>query len=196
MRQSPTLVTCLLVLFAVVATGCVPSSPEEQVAAARAQYSVKLESFTAEEPPAAPVIEEPAAAEEAVAEAAVAAVAATAEEAAEGEEGFEGMEEEAPPETGPQPTNVILHLLVRFGGAEALPGITVEVTQADPFGKEKEPTLHWIETAGMTKSDVKQHDLRLEGVEFEDGDAFAVTLREVVPAEQRSQYREFSEAGP
>ncbi len=198
MRQTPHFVTCfVLALLAVASAGCGPASPEEQVAATRAQYTVRLESFTAEEPPPAVeemMMEEAAEAVAAVEEAAEAAEAA--EETAEGEESGEVLEEEAPVESGPRATDVILHLLVRFGGKEALPGITVEVTQADPFGKEKEPTLHWIETAGMVKSDVKQVDLKLEGLEFEEGDAFAVLLRAPVPAEQRSQYREFTEAGP
>ncbi len=129
-------------------------------------------------------------------EAAVAEEAAMAEAAAMAEEGATEELVEPAEESGPRPMDISLHLLVRFSGDEALTGITVEVTQADPFGKEKEPTLHWIETAGMGKSDVQQVDLRLEGVEFEDGDAFSVLLREVVPAEARSQYREFAEAGP
>ena len=193
MRQIPRLVIlCLLALAALAVVACGPGSPEEKVAATRAQYTVRLESFTAQDP--APAVEEAAPAEEGAVAGEAAAVAA--EEAAPVEEATEGMEEEVGEVSGPRPMDVVLHLLVRFGGTEALPGITVEVTQADPFGKEKEPTLHWIETAGMSKSDVKQVDLELEGVEFEDGDAFSVLLREVVPAEQHSQYREFAEAAP
>ena len=202
MRQISQLITCCLVAFVfLVAAGCGPNSPEDQVAATRAQYTVRLESFTAEQPEPEPVMEEEVVAEEgeAAATATASAVesAMVAEEAVAGEEGAgeEGMDEEEVVESGPRPTDVILHLLVRFGGDEALPGITVEVTQADPFGKEKEPTLHWVETAGMGKSDVQQVDLRLEGIEYEDGDGFSVLLRQTVPAEDRAQYREFAEAG-
>ncbi|MCP3958299.1 MAG: hypothetical protein GY719_10650 [bacterium] len=197
MRQIPhRLLLCGLAAILFMVFGCGPGSPEGKVAATRAQYTVKLENFSAEEPPP-PMLEAEAVTEE-VEEAAVAVmseeVAVTAEEAAESEE--TDVELETVMETGPRPMDVVLHLLVRFGGDKALPGITVEVTQADPFGKEGEPTLHWIDTAGMSKSDVSQVDLRLEGVEFEDGDAFSVYLREVVPAEQHSQYREFAEAAP
>lgn len=197
MPQTLRHVTSVLVaLAALSAVACGPGSPEEQIAAARAQYTVRLESFTAEQP--APEVDEmapTAVAEEAAG--AAEAVAVAAEAAAEAESGeSEAMAEEVPEESGPKPTDIILHLLVRFGGEEALPGITVEVTQADPFGKEKEPTLHWIETAGMTKSDVQQIDLELEGVEFEDGDAFSVLLSQHVPPEERGQYREFAEAAP
>ena len=199
MRQTSQLIACCLTaLFVFAAVGCGPGSPEEQVAATRAQYTVRLESFTAEEPE--PVIEEMEIAAEATAEAGEAVAAAEGAmvaEAAAAEEGMEGEgeTEEEVVESGPQPTNIVLHLLVRFGGEQALPGITVEVTQADPFGKEKEPTLHWIETAGMTKSDVQQVDLRLEGVEFEDGDAFSVLLSQSVAPEDYGKYREFAEAG-
>lgn len=198
MRQIPhRLFFCGLAALLLM-VGCAPGSPEEQVAKTRAQYTVKLENFSVEEPEPEPMPEPEMAEEAGEAEgAAMAAEAAVAEEAAEGEAAAEEMDEELEEvmETGPRPMNVILHLLVQFGGDESLPGITVEVTQADPFGKEKEPTLHWIDTAGMAKSDVKQVDLRLEGMEYEDGDAFSVLLSTGIPADT-SGYREFAEAGP
>ena len=201
MRQTPRRleVWIFAVLFALALSGCGPTSPEAKVTAARAEYTVRLENFTVREPEVEemmPEMEEgedgePMAAEEAASSEEMAA-SAEGEMAAEGMEMAEGAMEE---ETGPRTVDVILHLLVRFGGDKALPGITVEVTQKDPFGEEKEPTLHWIETDGMIKSDVRQVDLVLESVEFQDGDAFSVLLREVVPENMRSQYREFSGAG-
>ena len=162
--------------------------------ATRALYSVQLENFTVKEPPAPEpaVVEVAEEAMEVAAETVATAAEAAAEAEGEAEEGMEEMEMEE--QSGPQPRDIILHLLVRFSGDEPLAGVTVEVTQADPFGKEKAPTLHYIETANMTKSDVRQVDLQIEGLEFEDGDAFAVNLREVVPAEDRGSYREFAEA--
>lgn len=71
-----------------------------------------------------------------------------------------------------------------------------EVTQTDPFGEEKESTLKWLHTEGMVQGDFSQEDVEFKGVEFEDGDAFSVALREVVPPESRGQYREFAEAAP
>ena len=196
MRQfSRHLTICSLVaLFLLTLSGCAPQSPEERVAAIRAQYTVRLESFTVKEPtpefPEAPAEEE--------AEAVEAEAGAVEAEAVEPEAAPEDLDLGEPEEiaSGPRPMDVVLHLLVGFGGEESLPGITVEVTQADPFGKEKEPTLLYIETAGMVKSDVKQVDLKLEGVEFEDGDGFSVLLSQAVPAAERSKYREFAEAGP
>ncbi len=206
MRQifSHSLVLLLAILFVLTLPGCGPSSPEAQVTATRAQYTVRLESFSVKEP----VMEEAVMAEPAMEEASemaeVAAVAVAAEaaaaEAEEGEEGEGGEmgadEMDLEEASGPQPKDIVLHLLVRFNGDTALPGITVEVTQQDPFGKEKEPTLEWIDTAGMSKSDVKQVDLVLEGLEYEDGDGFSVLLSQAVPAEERGQYREYAEAAP
>ena len=54
---------------------------------------------------------------------------------------------------------------------------------------------HYIDTAGMINGDTRQVDFLLEGLEFEEGDAFAVTLAQGVPADL-SQYREFSEPAP
>ncbi len=45
MRQIQ-LVLCLAAVLVLAFPGCGPKSPEEQVAATRAQYTVKLESFT------------------------------------------------------------------------------------------------------------------------------------------------------
>lgn len=190
---------CLALALALAVSACSPKSPEEKVTATRAQYTVQLQNFTANMPPSEDDIdfttEEAVAAEagEAVASA-MTAEAAQAAEGSEAEEGEEAMEEVEP--ESPALPEVILHLLVRFKGDEALPGITVEVTRQDPFGKEHEPTLHWIETAGMTKSDVSQVDLKLEEADFEEGDAFSVLLRSVVPPEERAGYREYAEAGP
>ena len=188
---------CLAAMLVLATTGCQPQSPEAKVIATRAQYTVQLQNFSANLPPSVDDIdftdEAAMAAEEAATSSAVAEVAAEAAEAT-GEEAAEG-EEITEEEIGPQVPEIILHLLVRFKGTEALPGITVEVTRRDPFGKEHEPTLHWIETAGMTKSDVEQVDLAFEAPDFEEGDGYSVFLRSVVPPEDYGKYREFAEAG-
>ena len=218
MRQtlSYPMVLLLTAFFVLTLSGCSPASPEAQVTATRAQYTVRLESFSAHEQEVEePAMEEMATMEGEAAEATAGAAetaagaaetaagaaetAAVAAEVAEGEGGEDGMEMEAmdlEEASGPRPTDIILHLLVRFNGDTALPGITVEVTQQDPFGKEKEPTLQWIDTADMSKSDVKQVDLKLEGIDYEDGDGFSVLLSQAVSAEERGQYREYAEAAP
>ncbi len=191
------LTTLCIAALVVTVVGCAQESPEEQVARLRTQYTVELNGFTVEEPEPAEGDAAKAGAQEAAAVASEASAAAVAGEAAmeEGEEAMEEDEEEMPP--GPRPADVILHLLVRFGGdgGEALPGVTVEVTQADPSGKEKQRTRQWIDAAGMQPDETRQVDLKLEGVEYEDGDAFSVLLREGVPPEERGAYREFAETG-
>ena len=53
----------------------------------------------------------------------------------------------------------------------------------------------WIDTAGMINGDTRQVDFVLEGMEVEDGEAFAVTLASGVPADL-GNYPEFSEPAP
>ncbi len=180
----------LLALALLLATGCDSGTPEEKVAKVRAQYKVELNSWSAQDPPQAePPMEEAA---EAVAEAAEAAGAAeTAEAAAEAEEG--AMDEEEM--SGPQPNNVLFDLVVYFRGRKALKGITVDVTHADASQQEKAVYQQWIDTTGMFNGDTRQVDFMLEGMEVEDGDAFAVTLASGVPADL-GNYPEFSEPAP
>lgn len=176
---------------------CGGGDPDERVAAARAQYSVSLESFVAEKagPAGEPASEAvPGDQSSTSAEAAATATAAEAANAAEAAEG-EGAETPAD-EPGPKTADVLLHLLVQFSGEEPLPGITVEVTQTDRSGGAKPPTRHWVETGGITGDEVKQVDLQLESIAYEDGDAFSVTLRQNIPAVDREQYREFAGTAP
>ena len=183
---------CVAALVVMVA-GCETGTPEEKIAKVRAQYKVELNSWRAQELPQAepPMAEE---AGEAVAEAAVAAEAAAVagEEAAEGE--GHDMEEEIA-ESGPRSYNVLFDLVVYFRGKKALDGITVDVTHNDAAQQEKAVYQQWIETAGMVNGDTRQVDFLLEGMEVEEGDAFAVTLASGVPADL-GNYPEFSEPAP
>ncbi len=189
----PVLSIALLALALLLAAGCDSGTPEEKIAKVRAQYKVELNSWSAQDPPQAePAMEEEAgeAAAEASETAAVAAEAA-AEEGGEAEEG--AMDEEEV--TGPQPKNVLFDLVVYFRGRKALKGITVDVTHADSAQQEKAIYQQWIDTAGMINGDTRQVDFVLEGMEVEDGDAFAVTLASGVPADL-GNYPEFSEPAP
>ncbi len=191
-------ILCLAAGLVLAVTGCKPQSPEAKVTAARSQFTVQLQNFTANLPPSEDDIdftEEEAMAGEAAMTAEAAVTAETAEVAEETAEEAGDDPEVMDEEMGPKVPEIILHLLVRFKGEEALPGITVEVTRQDPFGKEYQPTLHWIETAGMTKTDVQQVDLKFESPDFEEGDGFSVFLRSVLPPEERAGYREYAEAG-
>ena len=176
----------LLVLLLPLAA-CAPGSPEEKVAATRAEYKIELNSWRAKKPaePAAAEVPE----EGAVAEASEAAAAAVTEG---GEEGGEGSEEEVA--TGPMPTDILFDLVVYFKGRKSLAGITVDITHAAASQEEKAVIHHYIETAGIVSGETRQVDFVLEGLEFEEGDVFAVEVAPGVPADL-SNYREFSETG-
>lgn len=177
----------LLPLMLLVAS-CAPKDPVERVNQARAKYQVRLNSWLVKP---APIVEVPEN-EGDTGEAAMAESAAVAEEvAAEGEEIAEEVMEV---ETGPTSTDVIFDLLVLFEGNDPLPGVTVEVIHDGAGGATKESRLQWIETGGLVRGDTRQVTIELEGWALEEGDSFGVSLRSVVPAEDRSQYREFAEA--
>lgn len=191
------LVCLLLILAAVVLTACPQKSPEAQVLEARDKYSLEPSGILINEleAEAEPVGE---AASEMVAEAAE-AVAVAAEAAAEGEaaEGEEMLDEETAAPQGPRSVEVMVDLLVRFNATgEALPGVTVEIVQNDPFQKEKDRHLAWVETAGLRKGEQRQVSVRLEVDNYEDGDEFTVEWNAFVEPEKRGEYREFAEASP
>ena len=192
--------TPLLLAAALVLTACPQKTPEDRVLDARSKYTVRLNTFMAQEPEPEPILEgdvDPAgyasgeAEVVAVAAEAVAEEAVAAEEAAEGEEG----EEAEVVETGPSSTDIFFDLIIQFDGPESLPGITVEITHADPFEQEKGSLLHYVETGKMVKSETRQESFTLPIENFEEGDVFSVELRSLVPAEERGNYREFAEHG-
>ena len=191
-HHSRTLLILLPVLVAsLFLAGCPEKSPELVVAEQRAKYTVKLNTFMAKEPEPAETMEvmegEMAAAAE---EAAVAEEAEMVEEGAEGE----GEEEMAEPE-GPSSTTVFFDLLVNYDGRDApLPGITVDISHADPFEKEKGAYKHWIDTSGMVRGQMTQFDFELDVPDFETGDVFSVDLRSNIPPEEFGDYREFATA--
>lgn len=158
----------------------------------RAQYAVELGDTTIIGSSAGeePVRDAMDGAGEAVApaSASASATAVAAEEAGPEEE------EHAEPH-GPRPTDVVLTLLVRFAGDDPLPGITVDVVKTDKDDQPSPPVLQWIDTSEMSDGDVLQVELELEDMEYEDGDAFSVLLASTVPADARSNYREYAEAG-
>ena len=175
--------SALAVVSALLAAGCPEKSPEMQIAEQRAKYTVKLNSFIPKTP------------QEGASEfaAAVAAEAVAEEAAAEGE----GAEEEMAEPEGPASTTVLFDLLVNYDGREApLPGITLDITHADPFEKEKGAYRYWIETADMVRGQMKQFSFEYEVPNFETGDVFSVELRSYVPPEELGDYREFAATAP
>ena len=95
----------------------------------------------------------------------------------------------------PPKATILFDLLIRFEGEDPLSGITVDITQADPFERQKEHRRHWIDTSHFLGGSLEQVSFELEGFDFEDGDVFSVELQPVA-AEERGEYREFSEVGP
>jgi len=198
-RTAQILVFSLLSAVLLLA-GCAQKSPEEQVAETRAEYTVQLNAFLPQEPeaeePAAEEGEEMAEGEEAMAEEGGEEMAGdemAGDEMAGDEMAGEG--DEAMADEGPRTAEILFDLIVQFDGDEPLPGITVDISHADPFEKEKAVYHHWIETGDMIKGQTNQESFVKEIPNFETGDVFSVDLRSYVPPEERSEYREFAEAG-
>lgn len=165
---------------ALLAVGCAsePEDPAEQVSEIRSGYSAELNSFVVHQVPQ-PEMEPPA--EE-------------GDEAAEAE-GGDGGEEAAAAEPAEIPVrqDVLLDVLVAQEGRESLPGLTVDVIQADAQGNEKATWKVYLDVSDVHRGPGTQISHRLEDVDFEDGDGFHVEVRHPVPPGERGEYREFQE---
>jgi hypothetical protein len=184
------------VLLAAGLAGCQRQSPEERLAEARGKYEARLNGFIVRETPTALDVEvvtpdpgDPAAA--ATAEAAEAAAEAELVDEAEHLSDEAGAALEP---TGPQRRDVVLDIVVTHTADEALPGITLDVTQADEEENVKETFLVWIDTAHISRGEHAQVNYVLEDIEFEPGDRFSVEVRHPVPAADRGRYRELTPA--
>lgn len=153
---------------AVCLAACQPKDPQVRVAQIRSEYTVKLNAWRVVAPE-------------------------TEGEANLGEPG--AALGETPAETGARPVTVMFDVLVSFRGKEPLPGITLDITQADPFEKEKDHRRHWIDTSKFINGSFEQIAFELGGFQLIDGDVFSVDLLQFVPEDVRGEYREFAEAG-
>ncbi|MEM6794752.1 MAG: hypothetical protein AAF725_12305 [Acidobacteriota bacterium] len=185
------LIPCLVLTLA----ACQPQTPEEQVDQSRSQYVVQLNSWFPREPePVEPAVSEETAEDAASAADEEAAETATAAEA-EGEgEGAEDAEAVEPEPEQPATVDIYFDLIVNFSGNSPLPGLTVDVSQADASGSEKKAWRHYLELPEHSKGSSKQVNFTTEGLEFAEGDQFSVVLEEYVAAEDRGEYREYGEA--
>ena len=190
-------------LALVVLAACTPKTPQQVVEETRAQYKVTLNAFLPQEPAMdESMMEEPMEGEmsengesmdtpDAMGEDQMAEGETMEGEMAEGE-----MTEGEMMDDGAAATrNIIFDVLVQFSGTKPLPGLTLDITQADAFEKEKATFRYYLETGPMVKSEAKQMSFTLEDVAFETGDVFSVELRSTVPAAEQGEYREFAEAG-
>lgn len=159
--------TSIFVLFslcfaAVLTFACAsePDDPAERVAELRSGYSAKLNGFVVHQVPQ--------------------------------------PEEEAPvEETGAQEPaevslrqDVILDILVTRKTREALPGLTVDVTQADAQQNEKASWKVYLDVSDVLRGPGTQISYRLEDVEVAEDDFFHVEVRHPVPPGERAEYRE------
>lgn len=167
---------CLAALFT-HACASEPEDPAERVSETRSGYSAKLNGFVVHQ---VPQPEEEAPVEEAE---------GPVEPGAEGE--GEGDEETA--EEVPLRQDVILDILVSRDSRESLPGLTVDVTQADAQENEKARWKVYLDVSDVMRGPGTQISYRLEDVEVEEEDYFHVEVRHPVPPGERGEYREFQE---
>jgi len=173
-------VTCAVVLsLSMALSACGPSSPAEKIAQTRSLYSASLNGFVVEEEP---LFEEP-----------LEEVGEPGEEAATEVE-IEEAELQEPADFEPVAISqrVLLDVLIKHNSYEKLPGITVEISMADPSGQEKDHWRAWFDTSNVERANVTQFTHILEDVSYEEGDGFFVELRHPVPEEERGEYREFA----
>ena len=190
-----------LTLVGVWLVGCEQASPEERISELRSDFTAELNGFVVREIPETVDVEIVDAedgegeGEEAVEEA--------AEEVLDREAGVEdvtGEAQEAGTDVVAEDTleeevqkDVILDIMIRHTSSETLPGITVDVSQADADGNEKASYKVWIETSDLPMGTPQQVNKILEDVDYEEGDGFFVEVRHPVPPEERDEYREFSQ---
>ena len=168
---------CAAVLLA---GACSQQSPEERIEALRAQYDVELTSFSVNDQP----LVTPAEDEEAAEPGEVTAEAETAEQVAA-----------APPPEIPTTTQVLLDILVTSEADDGLPGLTVEVEQVGADGSVKMERTLWLDVSQVSRGSGAQITELIEDVDYQDGDAFAVSIRSPVPPADRGAYREFGNVG-
>ncbi|MEM6703309.1 MAG: hypothetical protein AAF690_11410 [Acidobacteriota bacterium] len=179
LRRNLNRILVLSVAFALGVAACTPSSPEEQVASVRGQYTAELVSWRVEQIPEA-----------------------SEESAAEATEESESAE--APSEEGEIAIEVPDHLsanlvnnlyfdiLVSTGAADPLTTLTVDLTHAAATQEEKQVYRLPLDVSGVVKGSGEQITATLENVEdFEEGDLFSVEVRTSVGEDERSEYAEF-----
>lgn len=160
--------------------GCAAPDP----AAQRRAYEVSLNGWAAkEDAPPAPIVEE-------AAEATADSDAAPAEEVVE-----------APPAPTTVQADVQLSILVTNNGGD-LEQLTVEISHADAAGVEKGTYRRTVDVAQIVRGLTSDVTVVLEDLEIgargETGaypDQFAVSLRQEIPANERSEYPELGSGG-
>jgi hypothetical protein len=170
----------LLILGLLLASGaCQKLSPEEKVEKTRSQFSVQASPFSIRETPLSPP-EDQEDLDEAIDERA----GGVADETEETDDGY----------SDDQPLvrkDVLIDVLVGTESSEPLPGLTLDVDHVDADRQLKRRYLYWIDTSSVIKGSNIQVTVVIEDVDYQEGDAFSVSIRSPVPADERSGYREF-----
>lgn len=178
MHKTPGRIALLSSLALIVAAvaACTPQNPEQRVAAMRAKYEAKLIGFVAKHEPPAPSVE-PAPQEE------------------ERELTPADLDQPiAPPEVQELPltVDVVLDILVTNQNNEALPGLTVDVSQVDAAKQEKGHWRIWVDTSKVGRGPGTSVTHTLPGVDYVEGDGFLVEVVNPVPADAQGEYKEFT----
>lgn len=184
------LATLAALLLAAGAIGaCGPSDPTAEIEDARSRYSAEVVSFSVDQRPESPPVEPPTGDD-------------AAGDAADAEGEAEVGSDEAALEETMEPTepidvrqDVLLDILLRFDGQDALDGLTLDITHVDPDKQEKGAYKAYIDVSDVHRGPPAQIVHRLEDVPYEEGDGFHAEVRSPVPAAERDQYREFAETG-
>lgn len=145
-------------------------TPEEEIDLARSHFEVQLTSWTVIQEPAAP------------------------DQSAEEEVSADGGEVSADSVAEPIEvvTEILLDILVSMDVDDpGLEGVTIDLTQVDSEMNEKARYTLWIEKPSTSRATGSQLARTLEDVDYAPGDMFHVEVRVPVPADQRSEYREF-----
>ena len=161
-----------IVVLALMLSAC--QSPQEKAMAVRAEYLVQLNTWLLQEPEPTP--------------AAAPAPAAPAPGAPAADPAAAPVEPVAP--AGPRQVEVLFDLVISQQGSEGLPGITLDISQADPFQKEKKSYRHYVELGPMVKGQAKQVAFSIKADDFVDGDVFSVVLEKQIAEADRAAYRE------
>lgn len=178
----------------VLLVACAPKSPAEKVASMREHYTAKLNGFVVKEKPAPQGAVEGNAVsqgEKSGAEKAPESAQKEAEKTTAASSAGEGTGATA--ENG-QTKNLMLDILVSNDSFKSLPGITLDISMVDKSGKEIEHRRLWVNTSKVVLGSPVQVSDVLKNVPYQQGYGINVEVRKPIPAAERSEYREFSDA--
>lgn len=181
---SGTLVVAFAVLISLLVLGCAPSDPVERLQQTRAEYEVEAISFYVRDEPIPGA--EPMAAED---------EEGSAEGSADSTAGDEEGDEAEEPSVPTQPV-LSLDILVSTTAPEPIPGLTVELEHVGADDSVKDTRQIFLDTSGVQKGISATETVKVEGVDYTEGDKFRVYVRTPVPAAEQSNYAEFEGVAP